>query len=146
VPGPEENATVPWLGWIYEERLAASPGEVREHRFLATAYLRAHAYEPARAIVEAGLALAPEDAALVAPRGEAKAGLGDPDGALADWRRALAPEDIGTLYSSAFLLEREGRLAEAAEAWRSIIAWNEARGYTLQSDWPKAELSRLQTE
>jgi tetratricopeptide (TPR) repeat protein len=80
--------------------------------------------------------------------GEAKAGLGDPDGALADWRRALAlaPEDIGTLYSSAFLLDREGRLAEAAEAWRSIIAWNEARGYTLQSDWPKAELSRLQTE
>jgi tetratricopeptide (TPR) repeat protein len=133
---------------IYEERLAASPGEVREHRFLATAYLKAHAYEPARAIVEAGLELAPKDATLVALRGEAKAGLGDPEVALADRRRALelAPEDIGALYSSAFLLEREGRLAEAAEAWRSIIAWNEARGYTLQSEWPKQELSRLQAE
>jgi Flp pilus assembly protein TadD len=108
----------------------------------------AHAYAPARAIVESGLELAPKDAALVALRGEAKAGLGDPEGALADWRRALElePEDIGALYSSAFLLEREGRLAEAAEAWRSIIAWNESRGYALQSEWPKQELSRLQAE
>ena len=44
----------------------------------------------------------------------------------------LEPEDIGALYSRAFLLEREGRLAEAADAWRSIIEWNEARGFTLQ--------------
>jgi tetratricopeptide (TPR) repeat protein len=133
---------------IYERRLAASPGEVREHRFLATAYLRAHAYDRALAVVEAGLDLLPVDAALVALRGDAKAGLADPEAALADWRRALElePEDIGPLYSTAFLLERQGRLAEAAEAWRSIIEWNEARVYTLQSEWPKQELSRLQTE
>src|SRR5436190_13044410 len=110
---------------IYERRLADSPGEVREHRFLANAYLHTYAYEPAREVVEAGLELAPDDAALVALRGQAKAGLGDGEGALADWRRALRlePEDIGALYSSAFLLEREGRLAEAAEAWRSIVDW-----------------------
>jgi tetratricopeptide (TPR) repeat protein len=133
---------------IYERRLAASPGEVREHRFLATAYLRAHAHDRALAVVEAGLELLPVDAALVALRGDAKAGLADPEAALADWRRALElePEDIGPLYSTAFLLEREGRLAEAAEAWRSIIEWNEARVYTPQSEWPKQELSRLQTE
>jgi tetratricopeptide (TPR) repeat protein len=85
---------------------------------------------------------------MLALRGEAKAGQGDPEGALADWRRALElePEDIAALYSSAFLLEREGRLAEAAAAWRSIIEWNEARGYTMQSQWPKQELSRLRTE
>jgi len=78
-------------------------------------------------------------------RGEAKVGLGDPEGALAEWRRALElePEDIGALYSSAFLLEREGRLHEAIEAWRSIIAWNELRGYTLQTVWPRQELERL---
>jgi hypothetical protein len=46
----------------------------------------------------------------------------------------------------ATLLEREGRLGEAAAAWRSIIEWNESRGYTLQSEWPKQELSRLETE
>jgi tetratricopeptide (TPR) repeat protein len=132
---------------MYEERLRACPGEVREHRFLACACLQAHAYQRARAAVEAGLELAPEDGALVALGGEAKAGLGNADGALADWRRALElePEDIGALYSSAFLLEREGRLEEAIEAWRSIVAWNEARGYTLQTVWPKQELDRLRS-
>ena len=127
--------------------MAQSPDNVREYRFLATAYLGAHAFGRARDAVEAGLALAPEDGPLVAMRGEAKAGLGDPQGALADWTRALElePEDIGALYSSAFLLEREGRLTEAADAWRSIIEWNESRGFTLQTEWPRHELERLRT-
>jgi tetratricopeptide (TPR) repeat protein len=131
----------------YEQRVARSPDDVREYRFLASAYLRAHAFGQARDAVEAGLALAPHDGPLLALRGEARAGLGDPAGALADWRRALElePEDIGPLYSSAFLLEREGRHADAADAWRSIIAWNQARGYTLQTEWPKRELERLRT-
>ena len=71
--------------------------------------------------------------------------MGDPDGALAEWRLALELDtnDIGPLYSSAFLLEREGRLESAAEAWRSIIDWTEARGLTLEAQWPKRELERL---
>jgi len=131
----------------YEQRVARSPDDVREYRFLATAYLSAHAFGQARDVVEAGLARAPEDGPLVAMRGEAKEGLGDPEGALADWRRALElePEDVGALYSSAFLLEREGRLAEAADAWRSIIEWNASEGFTLQTEWPKHELERLRT-
>ena len=47
------------------------------------------------------------------------------------------------MYSSAFLLEREGRLAEAAETWREIIDWSEARGLTLEAVWPKQELHRV---
>jgi tetratricopeptide (TPR) repeat protein len=131
---------------LYERRLAASPSEPREHRFLAASYLRAHAYERALETVEAGLELAPDDAALVELRAAAKEGLGDVEGALADWRRSLEldAESIGGLYMSAFLLEREGRPAEAIEAWHSIIAWNESRGYTLQTLWPKQELERLQ--
>ena len=131
----------------YERRVARAPDDVRGYRFLATAYLRAHAFGQTSDAVEAGLALAPDDASLLALRGDAKAALGDPEGALADWRRALElePEDIGALYSSAFLLEREGRLADAADAWRSIIEWNESRGFTLQTEWPKHELKRLET-
>lgn len=131
----------------YEQRLLEAPGAVREHRFLAGAHLRAHAYGRALDVVEAGLALSIDDAVLVAMRGEAKAGLGDAEGALADWRRALEldPEDIGSLYSSAFLLEGEGRIEEAMEAWRAIIDWNQARGHILQTAWPRQELDRLRT-
>jgi len=130
---------------LYERRLAAAPGELREHRFLAAAQLRAHAYEQASAIAEGGLELAPDDAALMELRGEARAGLGDPEGALADWRRSLEldPESIGGLYMSAFLLEREGRRPEAIEAWEAIVDWNEARGYALHAAWPRQELDRL---
>lgn len=130
---------------LCEARLAAAPSDLREHRFLASAYLLAHAYEEAKAIIEAGLALAAGDAKLIADRGELKAATGDPDGALADWADALEldPNDIGALYSSAFLLEREGRIAEAIEAWRSIIEWSEERGNNLDTEWPKREIERL---
>lgn len=132
----------------YKQRLAGSPTEVREHRFLAQAYLTAHDYARAMAIVDAGLELAPDDAALIATRGEAKAGLGEVEGALADWRLALElePEDIGALYSSAFLLEREGRLEEGARALQAIIDWSGARGLSLEAEWPKRELERLRAE
>jgi hypothetical protein len=82
---------------------------------------------------------------LIAARGEAKAGRGDAEGTLADWRLALEfdPEDIGALYSSAFLLEREDRLEDSAAAWQAIIDWNDARKQTLETEWPKQELERL---
>jgi tetratricopeptide (TPR) repeat protein len=132
----------------YERRLAASPGEVREHRFLAQAHLAVHAHAAALEVVEAGLALDPADSVLIAMRGEAKAGLGDPQGALTDWRRALEldPEDIGALYSTAFLLEREGRREAAAAAWTEIIAWCEGRGLELDARWPRQERARLRRE
>ena len=128
-----------------EARLAAAPTELREHRFLASAYLLARDYDNAKSIIEAGLTLKADDAKLIADRGELKAATGDPDGALADWANALEldTDDIGPLYSSAFLLEREGRVAEAIEAWRSIIEWSEARGNTLDTEWPKREIERL---
>jgi tetratricopeptide (TPR) repeat protein len=133
---------------FYEPRLAAAPDEVREYRFLAHAYLLTHAYARALEVADAGLELLADDAQLIAARGEAKAGLGDAEGALADWRRALEldADDIGALYSSAFLLEREQRLEEAAEAWGSIISWNESRGYAVQTVWPRQELERLRDE
>jgi tetratricopeptide (TPR) repeat protein len=74
---------------LYSERLARSPTDVREHRFLANAYLAARDYQEAARVVDAGLALAPDDSMLLDVRGDARAATGDPDGALADWRRTV---------------------------------------------------------
>ena len=129
----------------YRKRAAASPGSVRELRFLAHAYLSARDIDAAAEVIDAGLALAADDWGLTVDRGEVRAARGDAEGALADWRRAheLDPEDLSTIYSSAFLLEREGRLAEAAEAWRYILEFSTTRGWDLTALWPRQELERL---
>jgi tetratricopeptide (TPR) repeat protein len=131
----------------YRERAAAAPRDARELRFLAHAYLAANDFGAARGVIDAGLALAPDDPVLTEHRGDVKAHEGDADGALADWRRAheLYPENFSPVYSSAFLLEREGRLAEAIEAWRHILDNATEHGWDLTAAWPRQEIQRLQS-
>ena len=133
---------------LHERRLASAPDDLDSYRLLAAAYLAGHQYEKARRVIEAGLALAPDDPQLIENRGDGRAGTDDPEGALADWRRSreLDPETLSSVYSSAFLLEREARLTEAMDAWRTIIDSSEARGYALDTVWPKQELERLRRE
>jgi tetratricopeptide (TPR) repeat protein len=133
---------------LYERRLAAAPDDVDSYRLLAAAYLAGHQYEKAKRVIEIGLALAPNDAQLIENRGDVRAGTGDPDGALADWRRSLEldPEQLSSVYSSACLLEREGRLTEAMDAWRFVIDRSEVQGYTADTVWPKHELERLRRQ
>ena len=130
---------------VYEQRVAASPEDVRELRLLPDAYLAANDFDAARTVIDTGLAIAPDDVGLMYSRGEVSAHSGDPGGALADWRRAheLDPENFAPVYSSAFLLEREGRLAEAAEAWRHILDYATERGWDLTAVWPRQELQRV---
>src|SRR5260370_6769010 len=129
----------------YEKKLEGAPDQIRWYRLVAGGYLRAHEYDRARKVVDRGLDREPDDPILVASRAEARAGMGDPEGALADWRQALEldPDHIGPLYMSAFVLERIGRRAEAIDTWQTIIDWNESRGYDLDTIWPKQELARL---
>jgi Flp pilus assembly protein TadD len=130
---------------LYTRRLASAPEDARQYRFLAAAHLAAGKHGEARAVLDAGLELTPADRMLIAQRGEAKAASGNSEGALADWRRALELDDsdIWPLYSTAFLLEREGRAAEAFEAWRSIVAWCEEHDAGLAAEYPRCELARL---
>jgi len=131
---------------LYRARVAAAPSDIRELRFLASAYLSARDFTAAAGIIDAGLALAPEDWALIMARGQVKEARGDAAGALADWRHALEldPEILSPVYHSAFLLEREGRLDDAAACWRQIISHAEAHGWELTAVWPRQELQRLQ--
>jgi tetratricopeptide (TPR) repeat protein len=130
---------------LHRERVAAAPVDVRELRLLSYAYLAAYDHDAAAGVIATGLELAPGDAGLTEERGELKARQGDPDGALADWRRAheLDPENFSPVYSSAFLLEREGRLAEAAQAWHQIVDYATGQGWELTAIWPRQELQRV---
>jgi hypothetical protein len=64
--------------------------------------LAARDYGAAGDVIGTGLGLAPGDPKLTADRGQVKAAQGDPDGVLADWRRAheLDPEDFAPVYAS----------------------------------------------
>jgi tetratricopeptide (TPR) repeat protein len=130
---------------MYRGRVAAAPTDLRELRLLAAAYLSAKDFAAAAEVIDTGLRLAPTDWALLSDRGVVKAGTGDPEGALADWRRAyeIDPENLSPVFSSADLLEREGRLAEAAEAWRYIVDYCQAHGWEWDAVWPREMLERL---
>src|SRR4051794_25065853 len=127
----------------YRARLAASPRDVRAHRHLTLALVAARDWTAAATVVADGLALAPDDRLLIEARGDVKAATNDPEGALADWARALELDasDIGPLFSSAFLLERQGRLSEAAEAWERIIAFEGEDA--IQARWPRQMLEGI---
>jgi tetratricopeptide (TPR) repeat protein len=130
----------------YRARVAAAPGDLRELRFLVSAYLSARDFAAAAGVIGAGLEIAPDDWAMIMSRGSVREARGDAAGALADWRRALEldPEILSPVYASAFLLEREGRLAEAAACWRHIIGHAEAHGWELTTVWPRQELQRVE--
>ena len=131
---------------VYRARLQAHPEDLRAYRLLASAYLLAHRPDDADQTAVAGLRLAPNDAPLIRARAEAAAARDQVDDALALWRRAgeLDPEDISGEYAAAFLLERTGRIADAADRWRGIIRWCTARGLELERQWPARELARLE--
>ena len=129
----------------YRQRLAAAPADPRAHRFLASAYLHGRDYDHAGQVIRAGLELARDDPSLTEQLGDLFAATGRPDDALACWQRAftLGPDNLSPRYSTAFLLEGQDRLAEAAAEWRFIIGWCEEHGYAISAEWPRRELRRL---
>ncbi len=133
---------------LYKHRVADAPDKPREYRFLLWAYLHANESERAAEVARAGLEVAPHDPHLIEGLGEARAALGHGDEALELWRRAgeLDPELISPHYSAVFLLQKVGRLAEAAAKWRYIIAWLEARDYSIEAEWPKRELAAVEAK
>jgi hypothetical protein len=75
------------------ERSETTPDDAHVYRFLAEACVAAGAYRKALEFAEAGLARIPSDSGLIATRGDARSGLCDDEGAVADWQLAL---DLGS--------------------------------------------------
>jgi tetratricopeptide (TPR) repeat protein len=90
----------------------------------------------------------PGEAGLIEQQGDLYAATGRTEEALASWRRGAgaAPDDYGISmhYSAAFLLERLGRLAEAAAEWRFIVRWCDEHGAAIEAQWPRRELQRIE--
>ena len=132
----------------YEARLAESPGDASTYQLLALAYRYDHDHPAAARVIAAGLERFPGEPGLIEQQGDLYAATGRPDDALAWWRRAAdaAPDSYGISmhYSAAFLLERLGRLAEAAGEWRFIIGWCEEHDALIEAQWPRQELQRIE--
>jgi tetratricopeptide (TPR) repeat protein len=98
-------------------------------------------------LVDAGLAIAP-DVGLLEQQGSVLAGQGLPEQALAVWKRVfeLDGDRISARYSRVLLLERLGRLTEAAAEWEAIIAFLRGRDCDIQAQWPERELARLRAK
>jgi len=132
----------------YEAWLAEHPEDATAYQLLAAAYQYDHDHPNAARIITAGLDRFPGDPGLIEQRGDLYAATGRYDDALAWWRRAAqaAPDDYGISmhYSAAFLLERLGRLAEAADEWRFIIGWCEEHDATIEATWPRQMLQGIE--
>jgi tetratricopeptide (TPR) repeat protein len=133
---------------IYRKRLAAAPDQIREYRFLASAYVRSGAFDEASNVIAAGRKLEPDDDGLLAT----EAGLLDASGrqeeALAAWRtlKERDPEDLSPYYMSAFSLEALGRYQESAAEWHHIISWLEAHDRSVHTTWPREMLEGIEAK
>lgn len=76
--------------------------------------------------------------------------LGDTDGAAACYKASFAaadsPRDLSAVYALAFLLEKQGDIRGAINAWETVLAvlssdWNKTCGEDV--DWPRIEICRL---
>jgi superkiller protein 3 len=133
---------------LYKKRLAASPDQIREYRFLANAYLRAGALDEAGKVIAAGRKLEPGDDTLLGIEAELLDTSGRREEALAAWSR-LKDRDPGNLspyFMSAFTLEALGRYQEAAAEWRHIISCLEADGNSVHTTWPKEMLEQVEAK
>jgi tetratricopeptide (TPR) repeat protein len=132
----------------YEARLAEDPDDATAYQLLAVAYRYDHDHDNAARVIAAGLERFPADPGLIDQQGDVYAESGRYDDALAWWRRAAqaASDDYGISmhYSAAFLLERLGRLAEAADEWRFIIGWCEDHDAAIEATWPRQMLQRIE--
>ena len=131
---------------MYRKRLAAAPDQVREHRFLAGAYLRSGALDEAGKVIAAGQKLDPDDAGLLDEQAQVLDASGRRQEALAVWAtlKQRDPDDLSLYYMSAFALEALGRNQEAAAEWRHIIGWLEAHDMALHATWPKEMLTGVE--
>jgi tetratricopeptide (TPR) repeat protein len=133
---------------MYKERIAESPGQVRDYRFLAMAYLHSGAPDEAARVIAAGRELVPDDDVLLAIEAEVLDATGHPEEALVAWQalKQLDPEDLSPYYMGASILEGLGRYQEAADEWRHIISDLEEHDMAVHTTWPKEMLEGLEAK
>src|SRR5262249_49979223 len=132
----------------YEARLAESPDDATSYHLLSRVYMYDHDHDGVARGLAAGLERFPGGPGLIEAQGDLSAPAHRYDDALACWRRAAGAADddygISMHYSAAFLLERMGRLAEAAAEWRFIIGWCEQHDAEVEALWPREMLQGIE--
>jgi tetratricopeptide (TPR) repeat protein len=106
-----------------ERLVALVPGDVDALRTLAEALHGARDFARAAMVLEQGRLTAPDNVPLLTQLGAAYAAAGDPDGAEAALRRALALDGYAVAARTELsrLLAGEGQLAEAEREYRAAL-------------------------
>ena len=103
------------------------------------------AYKNAVKVVEAGLALFPNDVVLLIYAEDTYKNLQDYNHAKHCWLRAyqLDKEAIDSQYSLACYYIENHLFEQAEEVLNEIISWNNERGYEMENKWAENELRKL---
>ena len=129
----------------YKELLDKHSDTHDQYYYLALAYYMAGQYTESEMTIDAGRRVKPSDWKFVYLLGEirAKRGLTDEALTLFEWSHKLNSDDLGSVYSQAFLLEEKERYQEAIEKWEYILAWHDRRGYQDYKDWGMKHIERV---
>jgi tetratricopeptide (TPR) repeat protein len=130
---------------LYKRRLAAGPDQIREYRFLASAYLRAGALDEAGKVTAAGRKLEPDDDMLAAAEAELLDASGCREAGADGVEQAEGPP---SRRPQPLLHERvhpgsARPLPGSPAGWRHIISWLKAHNDAVHTTWPKEMLEQV---
>jgi transcriptional regulator with XRE-family HTH domain len=132
----------------HEALVHNEPNNIQNLISLTIVYWHMKEFEKAWDVIVPGLKIEPENAILLYWAGEISKNFGKYEDAINFWDKSyeIDKEIPDNLFSKAFLYQELGKDEKAIEMWEEIIKWLEIRGYDVDTQFPKRELTKLKNK